>query len=306
MGDHTHVAGEFMLSYRFMRMQMDGMQGGFDSFTPAEVLRGYMVAPTEMPMDMHMVGAMYAPTDWLTLMAMGNFASQSMDHVTRMGTQFTTESSGIGDTRISGLFGLVREGSVRAHLNAGVSLPTGSVEQTDVTPASGGSQVQLPYPMQIGSGTYDLLPGFTLLGMGERGSWGVQASGVVRLGENDRGYTFGDRIQATGWLAWRLTERLSASARVLAQRWGDVDGRDPAYMNLRMAPTVRPDLQWGERIDIPVGINYWIPDGPLAGHRLGIEMSLPVFQNLDGPQMQTDWVLTVGWQKSFEPLGGHD
>ena len=37
----------------------------------------------------------------------------------------------------------------------------------------------------------------------------------------------------------------------------------------------------------------------LAGHRLGIELGVPVYQDLNGPQMAGDWMLTVGWQKAF-------
>ena len=25
----------------------------------------------------------------------------------------------------------------------------------------------------------------------------------------------------------------------------------------------------------------------------------------NGPQLETDWLLTVGWQKAFEPIGHH-
>ena len=306
MADHTHSAGEFMFSYRYMRMEMDGNRDGTESLTTDDVLADFMVAPLNMPMNMHMVGAMYAPTDWLTLMGMGSYLSQSMEHRTRMGGEFKTSSSGFGDTRISGMFGLKRTGSVRAHLTAGVSIPTGSVDQTDVTPASAPDEAQLPYPMQTGSGTWDLLPGATVLGMTERGSWGVQASGTIRLGENDRSYTLGNAYQGTAWIAYRLTHHLSASTRVLARTWGDIEGADPAFTNPMMVPTVRTDLRAGTRVEIPVGLNWWFSDGVLAGHRIGVEMSFPVYQDLDGPQLETDWVLTVGWQKSFAPLGhGH-
>lgn len=308
MGDHVHSAGEFMFSYRFMRMQMEDSRVGTETVSSAEIFDQYpfMVVPTEMPMDMHMVGAMYAPTDWLTLMGMGSFLSNSMDHVTRMGGSFETSSSGIGDTKLSALIPFLTEGPYRAHFTAGVSIPTGSIDETDVTPASAPNEARLPYPMQIGSGTWDLLPAVTLLGMTERGSWGVQVRGTVRLGENDRGYAFGNRVDYTGWLAYRLGDRFSASARLAYSDWGDIDGADPAYMNPNMVQTVRTDLQAGRMITIPLGVNYSFPRGALSGHRLLVEFALPVYQDLDGPQMERQWNLTVGWQKSFAPLGGGD
>lgn len=83
MGDHMHKKGEYMLSYRFSHMQMKGNRIGNNRvgtnfigsglFGMPGVLGGQSrVVPTKMSMQMHMFGAMYAPTDWLTLMAMGN------------------------------------------------------------------------------------------------------------------------------------------------------------------------------------------------------------------------------------------
>ncbi len=187
-----------------------------------------------------------------------------------------------------------------------MSLPTGATDATDVTAMSMGEEVQLPYPMQLGSGTLDLHPGVTVRGMTRRGSWGLQGTGTVRAGKNDRRYSLGKRLEVTGWVAWRVSRRLSASARARYSTWGDVDGGDPAFTDPDLVPTVRNDLRRGTRLEIPLGINYHIPEGLLAGHRLAMEMALPVYQDLDGPQLEGDWVVTVVWQKSFDPVGGRD
>ena len=60
MGDHIHKVGEWMLSYRYMGMTMSGNRTGVTPKTTADVLTDYMVAPKEMRMTMHMVGAMHA------------------------------------------------------------------------------------------------------------------------------------------------------------------------------------------------------------------------------------------------------
>ncbi len=298
MGDHMHSGGEIMFSYRFMRMHMEGARDGTESLSNADVFEDYMVQPTRMPMDMHMIGFMLAPSDRVTFMLMGNILSNSMDHLTGMGGEFVTESGGFGDTKLSALIGLKDEG-VNVHLNAGVSLPTGSIDERDVTPASSPNEVRLPYPMQIGSGTFDLEPGITIYDVTDGGAWGLQARGTVRLGENDNEYTLGNRFLATGWLQYRLFDQLSASVRVEAQRWGNIEGADPA-LNPGMIYTADPNLRAGTRIDVPLGFNWYFVDGPLYDHRLAVEINLPVYQDLDGPQLETDWVLTVGWQKAFE------
>ena len=65
--------------------------------------------------------------------------------------------------------------------------------------------------MQLGSGTYDLLPGLTYLGQSDEWSWGVQTIETLRLGRNDEGYTLGDNLMATGWVARKWTGVFSTS-----------------------------------------------------------------------------------------------
>jgi hypothetical protein len=292
-----------MLSYRYMRMSMEGTRDGTTPIGNRDVVAeggeyGYMVVPTRMPMDMHMAGLMLAPSDRVTLMVMGNWQTGSMDHLTRSGTDFTTRTSGFGDTKLAALIGLT-DGPVKLHLNAGLSIPTGSLDEADATPTSAPSEVRLPYPMQIGSGTFDLEPGVTIHSEAEGGAWGLQTKATLRLGENDNEYKLGNRFLATGWLQHRLFDELSASVRVEAQKWGNVDGADPALAPA-MIYTADPDLRAGTRVDVPLGLNWYFVDGPLRGHRLAVEVNLPVYQDLDGPQLETDWTLTVGWQKAFE------
>ena len=64
----------------------------------------YMNAPDSMSMDMHMFGAMYAPSDYLTLMLMGSYNNKEMT-AQRMpmagGQNFDVNSSGFGDIRLA-------------------------------------------------------------------------------------------------------------------------------------------------------------------------------------------------------------
>lgn len=300
MGDHVHETGEFMLSYRFMHMTMDGNRTGTEAVTPATVLQDFMVTPISMPMVMHMVGGMYAPSDRVTLMAMVPYVNIEMDHQTRPGGTFTTEGSGLGDVGLSALIGLQNEGAFRAHLHAGFSVPTGSIEIMDATPMSSGNDVQLPYPMQLGSGTFDLKPGITALWMNPDWSGGAQGMATLRMGENDHEYTLGNRFEAGAWVARKLTDWASLSVRGLLTTWGDIEGQEPApSVNPMVVPTARTDLRGGTRLDIPFGLNLYAPSGALAGHRIAVEFNLPVYQDLNGPQLETDGILMIGWQKSF-------
>lgn len=320
MGDHTHAKGEFMVSYRFMTMQMGDSRVGTDNISADEIATTVpnrfanppmmpptlRVVPESMTMNMHMLGVMYAPTDWLTLMAMGMFVQKEMDHITYQGPMgntvlgnFTTDPSGIGDTKISALFSVWSKSNHKLILNFGLSIPTGSItEEGEVlAPTNMRPTLRLPYPMQLGSGTYDLLPGITYTSFQNNIAWGGQLSGILRLGENDEQYTFGNQLLLTTWGSYRIADFISASLRGTYTNIGQIDGIDPVIM----APvqTANPDFQGGQRIDVSLGVNLIGQSGFIKNMRLAVEFDLPVYQDLNGPQMQMDYGLIAGWQYAF-------
>lgn len=304
MGEHAHKQGEWMFSYRAMHMEMNGNRDGTSDESTAEVLADFVVAPLNMKMDMQMFGVMYAPNDKLTLMVMLPYLELQMDHITRMGAKFTTRSSGIGDVKISSITTLKADHRSKLLVNLGVSLPTGSNTEEGVTPAG---KVRLPYPMQLGSGTYDLMPGLTYLVKQDRYSYGLQGIATIRTG-SDEGYRLGNRLDGSIWAARPITDVISLSARVSAEVWDDIHGSDsriaqtlsPMGMGpFPSVPTAQPDLRGGKRINLALGANYYFQSGAAKGHRLAAEISAPIHQNLDGPQLEADWTATVGWQRAF-------
>ncbi len=296
MGDHMHPKGEVMFSYKYMFMEMHGNRKGSDRSSLADVHREFPVAPTYMGMEMHMLGIMGAPHDRVTVMAMLPYVHKWMDHTVRNGVKFETESKGIGDVQLGTLIGLTDIDKHHFHLNFSLSLPTGSVDQRDNTPAA--LDVRLPYPMQIGSGTFDLLPGFTYTGHTQDFSWGAQTIGNLRLHENKHDYRLGHELKATVWGARKWLDFMSTSLRLDFAKWGDIAGNDDTQ-NKAMVPTADPGLRGGERLNAALGINFFIPRGTFKHNRISVEASLPVYQRLEGPQLEENWRITVGWQWSF-------
>ena len=295
MGDHVHKKGEWMVSYRFMTMSMKDNFRKADEVSDSEVLETFMIVPLEMTMNMHMLGVMYAISDRVTLMGMLNYTSLSMDHVTRADVFFTTESSSLDDTRLTVLYNIFSKNRHSIHLNAGLNIPTGSLDNRDATPM--GDDQKLPYPMQIGSGTWDIMPGATYLGQTDRFSWGAQAVATLRPGENDEGYTFGDRVMLTSWVAYRWQDWISTSFRLNATSSANINGNDPD-LNPALVQTANPDLFGGEQFFASLGANLLFP-GNLSGARLGLEYALPLYQNLNGPQLGINNSFTVGIQYTF-------
>lgn len=325
MDDHTHAKDGWMLSYRYMNMQMDGMRHGTDRVSSSEVLAadgGYTVTPEWMTMDMHMLGLMYAPTDKLTLMLMANYIETEMKHSVRPlpplvaaigDDEFTTRSSGLGDIEVSALYRFYLEKNRKAHFGLGLSLPTGSIDEKDRTPrppATMGAMAtfnknQLPASMQLGSGTFDLLPSLTYVQQFEDWSWGAQANGVIRMeSENDNDYRLGNKFELLNWVGYNLTEWLGLNGGLsygyTGKLKGDQNGVGTAGpMGLNSVTTAFADNYGGERLDVILGINLLKPDGFLRGHRLSVDVRLPLWQDLNGYQLETDSVVTVGWSKAF-------
>lgn len=313
MGDHLHKKGEWMFSYRYMTMGMKGNLIGDDNVSPEFITNTVQanggpirVVPTEMTMDMHMLGAMIAPSDTVTLMAMLPIIDKEMDHITFAGMNpnlriggFTTRARGIGDMKLSGLIGLYDDGVTKIHLNAGLSVPTGSITRRDdvFTPMGMTANLRLPYAMQLGTGTWDLLPGITIQSRSGDFSYGAQYMGRFHLGENDEDYSWGDKHELTAWIAYQWAPWISTSLRLKGITQQEIEGRD---LNIA-APvtTADPDHFGGERIDLLGGINIAIPSGRLKDHRFALEVGAPIYQDLNGPQMETDYTVTVGWQKAF-------
>ena len=298
MGDHMHNKGEWMFSYRYMYMNMEDLKRGSDDASFEDALADYMVTPTRMPMNMHMLGTMYAPSDKITLMAMVNVTSMEMDHLTRMGGTFTINSSSFGDTKLSGMYRIFDANRQLVHARLGLSIPTGSITEADVTPASAPNAVELPYPMQIGSGTWDPSLDLTYLVQGEVFSYGGQLSGVFRLGENDRQYTLGNRYAFNNWLGVRLSDWFSLEATLGYLSMGDINGSDP-NLNPMMVITADTQNSGGNFLNSGLGFNIYVPDGALKDVRFGFEFGYPLYQNLNGIQLKNRETVTLGLQYSL-------
>ncbi len=304
LGGHTHPAGQIMFGYQYMLMNMEGIKQGEREISPEEAMaQGFATVHTKMTMQMHMFDVMYAPIDRLTLMAMLPYKQMSMNHLMGAGlVPFTQHADGIGDLEVMALYTLlgdIKKGQNRLLLNAGVSFPTGSVTTSDHRMGDPSMpMVRLEYPMQLGSGTYDLLPGLTYLGDANKFSYGAQAIATVRLGRNDSGYRFGNQYRLTTWGAYALTDWLAPYLRLDGRWWENVTGADPL---LATNPTAegKPDRQAGRRVDLLFGLGLYAPKGSLKGARLSVEGGFPLYEHLTGPQLGTSWLLTMGVSYAF-------
>ena len=288
--EHPHAAGTFMIEYQYMRMNMDGMRSGTDDIASTEVAKmvmadglGYMMSPTTMSMDMHMLMPMYNITKDISVMGMLNYTQNKMGMINMSGVKSDMTTSGLGDTGLNVNYKF-SDDMFAASLT--VSLPTGSIEEKATMM---GTEQTAPYPMQLGSGTYDLTPALTYMGAYYDTRFGAQASYTYRAGSNASGYTLGNKANANAWVA-RSVSKVNLRATVDYNRWGDIEGKDDTIMTnvmggmmdgTPMAPTAFTNNYGGSNIEAGVKISTAI-----SMVNIGIEYSMPVYQDLNGVQMK--------------------
>ena len=309
MDDHTHGADGWMASYRYMVMSMEDLASGTDSISDQAVRhQGYTLVPTQMDMQMHMIGLMYAPTDRITLKAMTQYVIKDMDmvgtstlhghghqpapHSMPRSMVHNHETEGWGDTVVGALVSFWETDSQSAHFGLGLGLPTAEVEEKQ-------GAIFQPYGMQLGNGVWDFQPSLTYRGFAEVWSWGGQASARLNLeDENDAGFAYGDQVGLTAWGARKITDTASFSGRLKVGHQDAIEGHYNGPHG-HEAPPHRPGNYGGDVIEVGAGINLLGQSGVLAGHRLAVEAVLPVYQEVNGIQLEREVSLTVGWQKAF-------
>lgn len=294
-GVHPQTKGTWLFSYRHVRTERSDLMDRDGELSDQEVFdRGFAELPTKAVRGAHLFQALYGFDERFSFLATVPWISIHKDLETAGGEEFTTRTLGMGDVRLTGLYSLKRRDDEHFHLDLGVSLPTGSLDERDTTLTSGGKRVQLPYDMQLGSGTVDLYPGLTYFRLREDTSWGAQAVQTIRLGENSEHYTLGDETQVTAWVARLFKEDLSGSLRMTWLHTESIDGADPR-LDPKRDPSSDPNAYGGERLDVFVGFNYTRP----GGHRFAGEIGGSIYQELDGPQLKTGLMYLFGWQYSF-------
>ena len=294
MGDHIHHKGSIMFSYRFMYMNMTGNLSGGNTIEDTDIFLNYMVSPQSMFMGMHMLGTMYSPTDKLTLMLMTNYISNTMTLKTKMGEDFQTQSAGIGDLNISGLIQILNKDQTNIHLNIGVGIPTGNIDQRDDTPMMINSQ--LAYPMQLGSKTWDPSIGATYLGQSKNIFWGAQSLYKYRIGENLENYTLGDDFITTAWGSIKAFNKLNLSLRAKYMNSNKIKGDGDSDLNPMMMPLFNTNNSGKSKLDLLGGVNLHLNEGVFKGLKIGLEVGYPIYQEVLGTQMNNDFSAIFGLQ----------
>ena len=307
MGDHVHKKNEYMFSYRLMKMEMKNLFQGNNKISKVNAMSSpngasnssgtYMNAPDSMSMEMHMFGAMYAPSDYITLMLMGSYHNKEMT-IQRMpmagGRKFDVNSSGFGDMRLTFLSKIQDTQKWKNHVGFGMSIPTGDINKRDVTPMS--SDARLGYAMQNGTGTYDAF--FLINNLNEIGKFKVGEQFFFKLpvsGKNDYGYKYGKDFGLNLWVSYRFFQYLSGSLKINYQYKGEMEGFDNE-MNKRMSAAMDSKNQGFNKVNLGLGFNFVNNSDYFKNNRIALELLVPIYRDYKGIQMADSFSFVLGWQ----------
>ena len=312
--------GDWTFSYAYMDMYYKGNKMGTEKVSDGIVYQqdAYMMSPGIMNMQTHMLMGMYGISNRFSTtlilnynmnnMTMHPMPADLMNTLTgmTMGSIYmpsSSHASGIGDSKIYVMYKLRQECRYNVIVSGGLSIPTASTTINGVTMM--GVNQRLPYLMQLGTGTWDLMPGITYFGQRNVSavhllSYGAEAGAVIRPANNARGYSYGNQYNITAWVSLKFHQWISCSARLQASSQGKITGFDPAiYPLMYYDPGSNPGNYGGQSAVAYLGVNFYINKGSIKDLRLLAEYGAPVYQNLHGTQLSLYGTLQAGVKYSF-------
>lgn len=292
----TRMADMWMLEYRYMRMNMAGLLDGTKKVAQGEISgagKAYEWEPTNMTMDMHMFMVMYDLTDDWSLMGMVNYLRNEGEMYMGMAgmpdmemTMEPMKSSGWGDLILGASYQVIPTLSA----SLGVSYPIGSIDEKGSMMA-GDPAKRLPYGMQLGSGSYDLIPAFIYHDQRGPIAWNALGSFTYRTGDNDNDYRLGNKLEMSGGLNYQVNANGLITTRLAYTMWGKVRGRD-SQLDPMTSPEADPEAQGGVRLDTLIGVSTHVSEA----FTVGVEYGTPIYQKLNGPQLKVTSMISLGFK----------
>ncbi len=296
-GGRTVETGRLFVDYTLDNERYEGLQLGTDQVSSEFVLAFYDQVPFERKDTWHRVSVGLGATDWLSVLVTGVFGDRARGQIDDDGIFNFYDVSGLSDVQADLLVEVFESETVRGHLNLGVDVPTGSIDEEGVDLT--GATTVLPFDTQLGAGSLAFRPGFTARVQNEHATVGTKVEGVFYVDDNDRGYRWGNGVRGSVWMGYMLNSVFSLSAGADYARFADIEGADFELDRLG-DPGQDPIFSAGSRVDLPVGMNLLMPAGsPIAGTVLRAEWVFPVHQDYDRPQLRADTRFRISLSRVF-------
>jgi hypothetical protein len=267
-----------------------------------------------MDMSMANLAVGYSFTDdfFGGLMFMWNRKSMDMEfgNMMKMSTGqdgFTMESNGIADTMLMTKYRLFTDDPLipksQASFFFGLSVPTGSINEKNAKhPLVAQQDDQLPYGMQLGSGTFDPTVGILYQGSLSPLWWGANLLYTGRLYNNKRGYRLGDELRLDLYAMYQVRHDTVLELQLNSSRQGSIEGEMDDVTNGLVgvsgmtatgfiAPLWDPDNYGGKKVFATIGLQWQ----PIPLHIINAQFAVPLYQNLNGPQLAEEYRVMLTW-----------
>jgi hypothetical protein len=294
--DHT---SPWKLAYQLKAAEFEYYLDGTQSLSVDDVLwsgpseqrtaKNFPILPTTISQQAHIIALDYQfGRHWNGHLSIP-FIKQKTDHISIVNDydNFVIETDGLGDLVVSASYSWYNSTVSSWRLSFGLSLPTGSIDEVGDTPRAQGDQ-QLPYTMQLGSGTYDF-PFELSYQNSEIDGFNVSLTANIRTGTNDRHYRLGNNYSLNGRYKIELSPTFQTFAGLAFQYSESINGQDDDLLVNGPFPypagITNPQFYGGKKINIRVGLITQLSDNL----RLNIEFGKPIYQNLNGPQPKEQW-----------------
>ena len=310
MGGGIPETHEYRFKISEMYMSMDGLRDGTDEKStsdlgPSTAAGKFRGVPKSMDSYMTMLGSAYSFTDNFAAMIMGGYVRNTMSMTTTKG-DYDMFSQGLTDTKVLGKYRLYHDDNLaptkQLSAVAGVAIPTGKITVKNTNHPTGTMRGKLlPFGMQPGSGTWDPILGLTYQKAADPFWMGANFMTTQRWGLNDQDYKKGSEYTLDLYLMRQFNEKSLASFQLNGKAWGDYsdqpkagkeNGDCHAMLNPSkdwMTPLCDPTNYGGVNLHATVGIQFQ----PVPLHVAELNLSLPLYQNLNGPQLQSDYMLRL-------------
>ena len=300
---------EFRFKFSQMIMEMGPLRDGTDEISNDDLIgsangTNFPALPTNMQMYMTMIGAAYSFSDDFAVMGMTSYIENTMHMNLKNGKDFTMTSGGVGDITLLGKYRAYADDNLvptnQVSVLFGLSLPSGSINKKfskHTNDTFNGSL--LPFKMQLGSGTVDPIIGLTYQGSRDPFWWGFNTQLEGHIYDNEQGYRRAQELRYDFYAMKQVHDKVVVHAQL--NGWYEGKFSDEAYdvrvfgaghnalstANNLISPLFDPDNYGGHKLHFGLGVQFQ----PLPLHVMELTASVPIHQDLNGPQLQDNWMV---------------
>ena len=292
--DHIHSKGGIMIGYKLLFSQGEGSYNDNIKYNKNRIFTYYLRNIISQKINSHSLEFMYGISNSITLYSKFNFIKKETIYESFESSKSKLITFGIGDIDLQSLYSIISKKNIKLHSNIGLLIPVGSIQKKN-------KLNMMPYSMQLGSGHFSILTGFTSLFQLNKISGGFQPLYSFNIGENARDYAHGNLLDLNYWLGIKLSNLISLSIRQNYINQNRIKGED-STLNKSLMILNNNNNSGSVLLNTSFGLNVAIKKGVFKNARVSIEYSVPSYMSYSGVQVGNfnDFILNL----QYSP-GGH-